>query len=156
MAQVTPRFSASRAVREYTDTYYAPAADRYRARFAEGGALGAELLRWQRDLERRLPEVRFNAFRADRDGPLLHFSVEVALGELDPAAVHVELYADAYGRGAAERHAMTSAKKTAPGRYTYVARIESARSAVDYTPRVVPWHSAASIPLEMNAIRWQR
>jgi starch phosphorylase len=156
MNRLTPLFSANRAVREYTETYYLTAAQRYLARAAEKGALGADILRWRREVERWLPEARFGAARADRDGASLYFSVEVSLGELDPAAVQVELYADpaeGYGR---ERHSMTCAKKLAPGSYRYTARVESARSGEDYTARIVPQHAAASIPLEAGAIRWQR
>jgi starch phosphorylase len=156
MGQLTPRFSANRVVREYTDTYYVRAAERYRARAADRGALGADIRRWQLDLERRLPEVRFGAPRADRDGPAIYYSVEVLLGELDPASVRVELYADPAPSGAAEHHLMACAKKLSPGSFTYTARVDSTRPSGDYTARVVPHHSAASIPLEASAIRWQR
>ena len=35
MARLTPRFSANRAVREYTETHYLPAAAAYRDRAAD-------------------------------------------------------------------------------------------------------------------------
>ena len=47
MATLTPQFSASRAIREYTNDHYLPAAAGYDARAANDGSLGAELLRWQ-------------------------------------------------------------------------------------------------------------
>jgi len=50
MARLTPRFSANRTVREYTETYYVPAAAAYRKREANGGALAAEIVNWRRDL----------------------------------------------------------------------------------------------------------
>ena len=40
MAQLTPRFSASRTVREYTEQHYLPAAASYRERAANKGAVG--------------------------------------------------------------------------------------------------------------------
>ena len=40
MARLTPRFSADRAVREYTEQHYLPAAAAYRERAAEQGRSG--------------------------------------------------------------------------------------------------------------------
>ena len=41
MAYLTPIFSANRAVREYTEKHYLPAAAAYGARAANGGQLGS-------------------------------------------------------------------------------------------------------------------
>ena len=43
MARLTPYISANRAVREYTERYCLPAAERYRNRSAANGALGEEI-----------------------------------------------------------------------------------------------------------------
>ena len=43
MARLTPRFSTNRAVREYTEQYYLPAAAAYRARAADKGAFGVRV-----------------------------------------------------------------------------------------------------------------
>jgi starch phosphorylase len=80
----------------------------------------------------------------------------VFLGELDPAAVDVQLFADTPPDGVPERHSMTRARKLEGGGYLYTARVQSRRPASDYTPRLVPFHAAASVPLEVRAIRWQR
>ena len=42
MARLTPRFSADRTVREYTEQRYLPAAAAYRERSADKGAIGSE------------------------------------------------------------------------------------------------------------------
>ena len=47
MARLTPRFSANRAVREYTEQYYLPAAAAYRLRIANKGAIGRQIVDWQ-------------------------------------------------------------------------------------------------------------
>jgi starch phosphorylase len=47
MARLTPQFSANRAVREYTEKYYLPAAARYRQREASRGELAQQILRWR-------------------------------------------------------------------------------------------------------------
>ena len=49
MARLTSRFSANRAVREYTDTHYLPAAAAYRERAANGSRQGGELVAWRKD-----------------------------------------------------------------------------------------------------------
>src|SRR6202522_2001228 len=47
MARLTPRFSASRAVQEYTEQHYLPAAGAYRSRAAEKGAAAQRLGDWR-------------------------------------------------------------------------------------------------------------
>ena len=59
MARLTPEFSATRAIREYTESHYLPAASGYRDRTANDGALGLGLLRWKQDLDRHWSTVRF-------------------------------------------------------------------------------------------------
>jgi starch phosphorylase len=53
MAQLTPRFSADRAVREYTEQHYLPAAAAYQARVADKGAFGRQMVDWQHSLEQK-------------------------------------------------------------------------------------------------------
>ena len=47
MARLTPRFSANRTVREYTEQHYLPAAAAYRARAADKGAIGRQMVDWR-------------------------------------------------------------------------------------------------------------
>ena len=47
MARLTPRFSANRTVREYTEQHYLPAAAAYRLRIANKGAIGRQIVDWQ-------------------------------------------------------------------------------------------------------------
>src|SRR5512141_2119866 len=47
MARLTPRFSANRAVREYTEQHYLPKAAAYRLRMADACALGRRIAAWQ-------------------------------------------------------------------------------------------------------------
>ena len=158
MARLTPQFSTNRVVREYTDTYYAPAAASYRARSADKGALGAALVGWARDLAQHWPDARFGAIRTTTQNAKHHFSVEVALGRLDAEMVRVELYAEAKNGKGPERHAMARGPRLdAPGNaYEYAARISALRASGDYTPRLMPYHPAAVVPLEANEILWQR
>lgn len=85
-------------------------------------------------------------------------TVTVHLGGLDPEAVRVELYADPVNDGEPERHAMERAPKLDEPRhgYEYCVSIPAARAPGDYTPRLLPRHPIASIPLEAPEILWQR
>ena len=40
--------------------------------------------------------------------------------------------------------------------YEYAASVPASRSAGDYTPRLVPHHPDAAVPLEATEILWQR
>src|SRR2546425_417705 len=158
MARLTPRFSTNRVVREYTDTYYVPAASLSGARCADKGALGTELLRWARDLAQYWPDARFGTLRTATQDTRHQVSVEVFLGRLDADAVRVELYAEAANGKEPERHVMIRGRKLdGPGTgYEYTVSIPAVRAPADYTPRLVPYHPAAVVPLEAHEILWQR
>ena len=106
MARLTPLFSSNRAVREYTEQYYLPAASAYRKRANEKGRIGVDIINWRHALDRswsalHVGEVRFEA----HDGQHV-FVVQVCLNNVDPEAVRVELYADDVMGGAPERQEM--------------------------------------------------
>jgi glycogen phosphorylase len=156
MARLTPRFSTNRVVREYTDTYYVPAAASYQARAADKATLGTQLVGWARDLAQHWPDARFGAARTTMEDTRHHISVEVFLGRLDPEAVRVELYAEAVNGREPERHPMARGRKLDGNGFDYTVTLPSDRAVADYTPRLVPYHPAAVIPLEAPQIVWQR
>ena len=53
MAQLTPRFSTNRSVREYTGQHYLPAAVSYRERIANKGTVGKNIVNWEHDLKEK-------------------------------------------------------------------------------------------------------
>ena len=59
MASLTPRFSANRAVREYTEQHYLPAAAAYRERAADKGAVGRNIVNWEHTLKEKWATLRF-------------------------------------------------------------------------------------------------
>ncbi len=59
MARLTPRFSANRTVREYTEQHYLPAAAAYHLRGAKKGAIGRQMLDWRHSLEQKWAALRF-------------------------------------------------------------------------------------------------
>ena len=106
MARLTPRFSANRAVREYTEQHYLPAAAAYRQRTADKGAVGKQIVEWQHRLEQKWPALRFGEVKVETQGGQHVFEVQVYLNDLDPNAVRVELYADGVNGGSPVRQEM--------------------------------------------------
>jgi starch phosphorylase len=157
MALLTPRFSANRIVREYTERYYLPAAAAYHERVAEGGAAGAELLQWQRMLAHGWRSIHFGDFRVDTANGDHSFYVQVYLGEVSPDAVRVELYADRCNGNDPAREPMPASEPLigAVNGHLFTARVAASRPASDYTPRVVPNHPQAVVPLEASQILWR-
>ncbi|MGP8156455.1 MAG: alpha-glucan family phosphorylase [Candidatus Acidiferrales bacterium] len=164
MAKLTPRFSTNRVVRQYTEEHYLPAASAYRDRSANGGSLAADLLKWSAQLAQHWSGLRFGpATLEEREGQQI-FQVQVFLDDLDPNAVAVELYAEGQAEGNAEgkngdapsRHPMTRGERLvgSANAFMYTASIPATRPAADYTPRLIPQHAGALVPLEAPFILW--
>jgi starch phosphorylase len=157
MAQLTPRFSANRTVREYTEEYYIPAAAAYRERALDRGRAGVDVVTWKRALEEKWADLRFGEVRVSSDKEEHLFEVQVYLNGLDPNAIRVELYAEGVNGGEPVRREMARGRRLAEGDgYIYSARIPATRPAADYTARVIPHHAGAAVPLEAVRILWQR
>jgi glycogen phosphorylase len=158
MAQLTPRFSAHRAVREYTEQRYLPAAAAYRERAANKGAAGRELAEWRHALEQKWAALRFGDVKVETRSGQHFFEVQVFFRDLDPRSVRVELYANGINGGDPAREEMKSEQPQpdASGVRVFRAAVAATRPASDYTPRVIPQRSGAAIPLESARILWQR
>ncbi|MDM7998498.1 MAG: alpha-glucan family phosphorylase [Dehalococcoidia bacterium] len=158
MARLTPRFSANRTVREYTEKRYLPAAAAYRERAAGNGAIGKEIVNWRHDLDRNWTALRFGEVSVRTQEGQHIFEVQVFLGDLIHGEVRVDLYADGIAGGPAERQEMKRVRQL-PGEavgWVYSAAVSAVRPPTDYTARMVPHHSGASVPLEATHILWQR
>jgi starch phosphorylase len=158
MANLTPRFSADRAVREYTERHYLPRAATYRQRAADKGAAGKQMVDWQHATERQWPAIRFGEMKVETNGEQQVFEVQAYLNELDPNAARVELYADGVNGGGPVRHEMERGRQLAAvsGGYAYRAWVPATRPATDYTVRLIPHYTGVAVPLETARILWQR
>ncbi|MGA8005326.1 MAG: alpha-glucan family phosphorylase [Burkholderiales bacterium] len=158
MARLTPRFSTNRAVREYTEQHYLPAATSYLARAVDKGAIGAKMIDWRHALDQNWSALRFGEVKLETDGEHHVFEVQVYLDDLDPKAVRVELFANGVNGSTPERVEMERLRQLvgATGGYAYRAMVPAARPATDYTARVIPNFSGAMVPLEAPQILWQR
>ncbi|MDN5936515.1 MAG: alpha-glucan family phosphorylase, partial [Nitrosospira sp.] len=158
MAQLTPRFSTNRVVREYTRQYYLPSVSAYHARAADNGVLGTQISNWRRDLSQKWSALRFGEMTVEAQGEQQVFTVQVYLNDLDPAAVRVELYAQGMMGDTPVRQEMKRLHPlvAAASGYAYEARVPAARPASDYTVRLIPNHGGVTVPLEAEQILWQR
>ena len=157
MARLTTQYSANRAVREYTEEHYIPAAVAYHKRAVDKGAVGAQIVDWQRALEQKWTTLRFGEVKVVSDGGKHAFEVEVYLGSLDPKNVRVELYANGLNGSKPERQKMKRGQQLAEENgYVYSAQVPATRPAADYTTRVIPYCSGVAVPLESALILWQR
>jgi glycogen phosphorylase len=158
MARLTPEFSASRAIQNYTEEHYLPAASNYSQRAANNSVLGTEVMKWLHKIARGWNTVHFTGMQVEtRDGRLF-FQVQVWRGDLSSCDLSVELYADPRGKHDAEIVTMTAgdppSDEKAP--VTYHVDIPATRAPGDYTARVVPHHPNVAVPLEAAEILWQR
>jgi starch phosphorylase len=156
-------------MQDYLNRYYLPGAAAYRERTAPPEAevpptgVAADLELWRAQLDEHWGEITFLDYSVETRDDTHLFRVNLSLGSIPPGAVVVELYAEPVAGGTPERYALmtdpdtlgTGAATTA-GTYTFQAMLPAARPASDFTPRVIPWHASARIPLEAGHILWYR
>lgn len=156
MARLAPHYSSNRMMHDYIEQSYLPAARLYRDRTGNDGAIASTLRAWEAGLRAHWNHVHIGRQEAILAGDTWQFGIQVYLGDLDPEAIAVELYADP--REAGEPVAVPM-ERTAPltgatHGYLYCAQVSARRPARDYTARVVPRHPRARIPIELPLINW--
>ncbi len=157
MARLTPHFSANRAVREYTEQHYLPAAAAYHLRIANKAAIGRQIVEWQHTLEQKWATLHFGEVKVETRGEQQDFEVQVYLNDLDPNAVRVELYADGIDGSNPVRQEMKRGRQLvgAVRGYMCSATLSAIRPVTDYTARVIPNNDSVAVPLEAAQILWQ-
>ncbi|MGA3107016.1 MAG: alpha-glucan family phosphorylase [Terriglobales bacterium] len=156
MARLTPTFSTNRAVRQYTEEHYLSAAAAFRQRAENRGSAGADLVAWQAELAKHWSALRFGPATVEKQGERYVFHVQVFLDDIDPDAVSIELYADSHKDDDPITETMTRGERLvgATSAFTYSASVPTSRPVADYTPRLVPQHVGAFVPLEAPFILW--
>jgi len=156
MARLTPTFSTNRAVRQYTEEHYLSAAAAFRQRAENRGSVGADLVAWEAELAKHWSALRFGAATVEQQGEKYLFHVQVFLDDVDSDAVTVELYAE----GQKDESAVTLTMNRGEGMvgstnaFIYSVAAPKSRPVADYTPRIVPQHVGAFVPLEAPFILW--
>ncbi len=156
MTRLVPQFSAGRMVREYVERLYLPAAEDYRERSAQDGAVAAEIVAWSRALDECWAATWFKHVEIERvaDG----IDVEAVLHlALDPAFVAVELVARSPEGEVPERYSLGAGVAVDADSNTFVYRrhVDADGSAERFAVRVVPFHPHAHVPLEQANVLWE-
>ncbi|MCC6341703.1 MAG: alpha-glucan family phosphorylase [Bryobacterales bacterium] len=157
MAQLTPRFSSNRSVREYTETYYLKAAEAYRERSSGNAALGREILNWSRNLDLHWEEIRLARMEVESNGTSHRFRLHILIPGIPAGSVRVELYADPVKPGDEPFRRLMELCHELPGvtgGFCFIAEVPNSRPAAYYTARVIAHHPEASVPLEAPHIAW--
>lgn len=157
MALLTPRFSASRAVCEYTEQHYLPAAAAYRLRTNNNAAFGLQIAEWQKNQQLIWASLRFGEISVNSLAGQYEFMVQVFLCDPDPNMISVEVYAESISGGVPLRQLMTRISKldSSPLGYLYSTTVSTDRPKTDYTVRVIPHCEGVAIPLENAHILWK-
>jgi starch phosphorylase len=158
MAQLTPRFSASRAVRDYTEQHYIPLAASYRLRAADGGLIGRQIVDWRHSLDRQWDELRFGELSIRTNNDVHEFEVQAFLNGINASDLRLELYAEGSPDRPAVRQELKRLRQSpdSKGAYIYSGTVPADRPVADYTPRAMPQRTGVAVPLEEARILWER
>jgi starch phosphorylase len=157
ISQLTPRFSADRSIREYTENYYLPASAAYTRRQANQATRARIIVDWRHSLDEKWHLLHFGDLYIHAQDEDRMFEVELFLDNLDPLAIKVELYADGVCGNPSTKLAMNLVRKPdgVSHYHVYGATVSSARPVSDFTARVIPHFEGVSLPLEESRILWR-
>ncbi|HEX8133569.1 MAG TPA: alpha-glucan family phosphorylase, partial [Actinomycetes bacterium] len=163
LVSLGPAVLATRMVRDYTESYYLPAAHTSRLLAAEGFAASRELAGWKRRVATAWPQVAVRQVSNGSEerllGARLTVRAVVELGELDPSEVEVQA---AYGRvddadelPEVELTALKQNGQRAEGGWVFEGEVPLATpGAFGFTVRVVPRHVGLATPSELGLVAW--
>ena len=155
MARLTLQYSSNRMLREYVSDFYIPLAEAYQHRSADQAV---SLQHWYHELSQHWHRMHFGNIRTHEDKIGCHFEVQVYLDDVPAEAVSVQIYADGVNGAEPfcqdlERGRLLAGANNA---YIYHGTVTNSLPASAYTPRVIPYHAQARVPLEANFILWYR
>lgn len=155
MSRLTPRFSANRAVIDYTENHYIPAAKKYHELTADKGKISNEIVNWENNLKNNWSFLRFVDLKVETVADKHKFEVHVYLNELDPDSVKVQLFANDSNSDKPIEKDMTRIRELGgTSVYVFQAEVSAEMPKEAYTPRVIPQHADVSVPLEADEILW--
>ena len=166
MVRLAPAFNTNRMVRQYAETFYAPAAKRWDELVGSNMAKAGELSGWKRQVREHFGEVRIESVSDDMDaaggasvGRSLRVEAVIDLAELDPDDVTVELYygpLDEDGQlNIGQALGMNQIGQSDGRRVKYATEMPCARTGLTgYTVRIMPRHDLSGNPRDLGLIRW--
>jgi starch phosphorylase len=156
MTALTPYFSANRMVREYTERFYLPLADKYHHRTANNVELGHSLTKWLARLNDLWSKIRVVHVEIEERDAMHSFRLQIYLGDLTAKDVSVEVFSEPT-KSDTENVIEMQIDHPIPGTvngFVYSITIPATRPISDYTPRIKPRHHDCMIPLETQHILW--
>ncbi|AER57335.1 glycosyltransferase family protein [Pseudoxanthomonas spadix BD-a59] len=158
MSELVPRFTAERAVRDYTERYYLPGASAYLARTRLDPGRAGRLAQVSEQLRQHWPQIRFGSVQVQPGASAHQVELSLETGAIAPEWLQVQMYAD----GIAGQPARVLALEAVPGGQAgaptrYRGSIPGDRPVEHYTARVIPSDACGlAVPLELPLIAWQR
>jgi starch phosphorylase len=165
LSHLSSYFNTHRMVRQYTERYYLPAADRRRMMGANDGARARDLASWKRRVRKAWPQVRVvdvSSSATREEIPVseaMTVTAEVHLAGMTPDQVTVELYKGSIDPGGeiVDGHAtiMDPIKSTGDNHLFEAGDVSFDRSGKHgFTVRVLPHHVDLPNPYQPRLIRW--
>lgn len=160
LTRLGPRVLASRMVRDYTTELYCPAARSYESACADSYAGARDLAAYRRTLETGWSSILVAGVEDERRADGLHVTAHVALGDLAPESVTVQVVLGRVGDDGdildPTFTAMTpEADRDASDRVAFTALVPpSASGHLGYTVRVLPRHPQLSSESELGFVRF--
>lgn len=165
LQNLCPTYSTHRMLRDYTERFYLPAAERFTRLEAECAAAARRLSAWTSLVRREWSQVRVERLEDDpvaelKVGEMICVQARLRLGALSPADVMVELYLgalDASGEIVQPAHfRMHFTAIQADGTHLFEAGgVPCCRSGLQgYTIRVLPHHPDLTARFMPGLITW--
>ena len=157
MATLTPRFSANRSLREYTENFYLPAGETFIKRAADSGKYGKKLFLQKQQIVESWTNVGFGKVTTRLCESGLMVEAEVQLPASSILDYRVELFAEGKNGKEAEIYPMIFQDylQQAPCIALYRVEVATKRPVTDYTTRIRPYGEGFLFPMECPLIRWQ-
>ncbi len=163
MSSIIPRFNAQRMLRDYLQSYYAPATRKGRVFADNNYAVAKELSQWKKKVRHEWPQVsitrRDQERSSIREGEYIIIKVEISLGKLSPDDVRIECLVtnpDSVGSHTTEaQEVFTYEKELQPGQSLFSLMLKPDYAGLkEYVIRIYPHHPQLIHRFEMGCMRW--
>ncbi len=156
MAELTPRYSTNRMLREYLERYYLPLAEASERRSRNAGQAGREIEAWRMRLHRHWPNLHWDIPQVRQEADGWRVRIQVYLDDLQAEDIAVECFADAVDEWPMQcvRLQRGEALPGAVNGFAYQGLLPGDRPPAHFTPRLIPDHPEAQVPLELSLITW--
>lgn len=135
MSKLTWRYSANRALQEYTEKIYMPAALQFRKRIQDKAAYGMKLFEWKNNLDKSFASILFKDLQVSLVNEDYIFQVELHLVGIDSNDIVVEIFGDPLSLPDPVIIKMKFINEKASSVF-YEAHIKSDRPSHYFTPRI--------------------